>query len=163
MDWFNGTVATEDAFVGKPGSTRCFSVRSADLVANRSTWSDEACTAVPLDERAFGAKGAWTQHSAGSFLDTVTTTKARGATLTMKGLQARRFAVMATTCPTCGAFRVLWRGAVLAKVDLHEAVGASGVVFGLGAKASVKAGTLVIEVISRHKPVTIDAVGVTRL
>ena len=101
-------------------------------------------------------------QSGGSFLDTVTTTKARGATLTMKGLQARRFAVMATTCPTCGAFRVLWRGTVLAKVDLHDAVGASGVVFALGTKASVKAGTLVIEVTSRHKPVTIDAVGVTR-
>ena len=128
-----------------------------------TAWSDEACTAVPLDERAFGAKGAWTQQSGGSFQDTLTTTKARGATLTMKHLQARRFAVMATTCPTCGAFRVLWRGTVLAKVDLHDAVGASGVVFALGTKASVKAGTLVIEVTSRRKPVTIDAVGVTRV
>jgi hypothetical protein len=81
----------------------------------------------------------------------------------MKHLQARRFAVMATTCPTCGVFRVLWRGTVLAKVDLHDAVGASGVVFALGTKASVKAGTLVIEVTSRRKPVTIDAVGVTRV
>ena len=162
-DWLIGTVATDDAFAGKPGSTRCFSVRSADLVANRTAWSDEACTAVPLDERAFGAKGAWTQQSGGSFQDTVTTTKARGATLTMKHLQARRFAVMATTCPTCGAFRVLWRGTVLAKVDLHDAVGASGVVFALGTKASVKAGTLVIEVTSRRKSVTIDAVGVTRV
>ena len=106
-DWLNRTVATDDPFVGKPGSTRCFSVRSADLVANRTAWSDEACTAVPLDERAFGAKGAWTQQSGGSFQDTLTTTKARGATLTMKHLQARRFAVMATTCPTCGVFRVL--------------------------------------------------------
>jgi hypothetical protein len=162
-DWLNGTVATEDTFVGKPGSTRCFSVRSADLVANRTAWSDEGCTTVPLDERAFVVKGAWTQQSGGSFQDTVTTTKAHGATLTMKRLQARRFAVMATTCPTCGSFRVLWRGTVLAKVDLHDAVGASGVVFALGTKASVEAGTLVIEVTSRHEPVTIDAVGVTRL
>jgi hypothetical protein len=118
---------------------------------------------VPLDDRAFGAQGAWALQPGGAFQGTVTTTKARGATLTMKHLQARRFAVMATTCPTCGAFRVLWRGAVLAKVDLHDAVGASGVVFALGTKASVKAGSLVIEVTSRHKPVTIDAVGVTRL
>ena len=162
-DWLTGVAGAGDTFVGKPGSTRCFSVRSADLMANRTAWSDEACTAVPLDDRAFVAKGPWSQQAGGTFQDTLTTASARGGTLTLKRLQARRFSIMATTCPTCGAFRVLWRGTVLAKVDLHDAVGASGVVFALGTKASVKAGTLVIEVTSRHKSVSIDAVGVTRV
>jgi hypothetical protein len=161
--WLVDTSATTGVFAGSTGSTRCFSARTGDLVGNHSAWSDEACTAIPLDADALVARGKWIERTGGVLGAGLMTTKSRGSTLTLKNVQARRFAFMATTCPTCGAVRVLWRGRLLTKVNLREDDDASGVVFALGAKASAKAGTLVIEVTSRHKKVAIDAVGATRL
>ena len=162
-DWLNGTVATDDTFVGKPGSTRCFSVRSADLVANRTGVERRGLhrrAARRARVRRQGGVDPAVRRLLPGHADHHQGPRCHAHHEAPAGSPVRRDGhdlPDVRRVPACS-----WRGTVLAKVDLHDAVGASGVVFALGTKASVKAGTLVIEVTSRRKPVTIDAVGVTR-
>jgi M6 family metalloprotease-like protein len=162
LPWMTGTSLPGGTFAGTPGSTYCFGARGGDVVGNTSSWSVERCSAVPVDDTALRVIGRWTRSPGGTFLDSLTTSRSRGARLRIAKVHARHVAVMASTCPSCGRVRVLWRGRVLEVLDLSATPGQLGVVFGLRTGGRVKAGTLVLEVASRRRPVSIDAVGVTR-
>ena len=161
--WISATADTSATLTGIPGRTYCIDGRSVDAVGNVGAWGPEACTAVPLDDHALVHKGAWTEATGGAFEGSVSTATARGARLVLKKVQARRFGVMATTCPTCGKVRVLFRGVSLGTIDLSATPGQGGAVFSLGTTGPVRKGSLVLEVRSKHRPVTIDAVGLTRV
>lgn len=161
--WLTATALPGATFHGKLGRTYCFGVRGVDAVGNRSVWSAERCTAVPLDDRALVARNTWTRRATGTFMGTTSTTRLRGARLVVGDLQSRRFALMADTCPTCGRFRVIWRGRVIARVDLSSAVPKDGVVFPIRTMGRARSGVLVLEVISAGALVSIDAVGVSRV
>jgi hypothetical protein len=106
--WQSATSATSAVFVGSPGTTYCFSARARDRAGNLSGWSAETCTALPVDDRTLGvASGTWLRRSAGAYYRRTYSTAARaGAALVLRGLQARRLALLGTRCPTCGTVRV---------------------------------------------------------
>ncbi|HEY6568264.1 MAG TPA: hypothetical protein VI341_12180, partial [Actinomycetota bacterium] len=160
--WLQATTLNGSTLMGKPGSTYCIEAHGLDEVGNTGVWSPESCTAVPLDDRSLLAKGSWIRAPGGVFEDSTSTAKARGARLVVKEARVRRFAIMARTCPECGTVRVSWRGKVLGTIDL-SAPEQDGVIFSMGTKGKARSGTLVLEVRSKGRPVTIDAVGITRV
>ena len=78
----------------------------ADPAGNVSAWGRETCTAVPLDDRAFGGTVAWQRvERTGAHAGTLTILRkdVAGAFLITKPVAARRLALLATGCPACGS------------------------------------------------------------
>ena len=160
--WLLATTTTEASFRGTPGSTYCFSTRARDRAGNASPWSRQRCTALPLDDRALAASGPWRRASVSdAYLDTVSTSRANGATLVRSGVRARRVSVIATRCPGCGTVSVYWNGSLLRTVRLGANVRRTRQVVRLAAYNHVKRGRLLIRVTSAGKPVQIDGLGVS--
>lgn len=118
--WREDAAATGSAsMTGTPGTSYCFAGQSTDATDLTGPWSNERCTAVPLDDRAMKAAGGWTRDTnSGYFQGTRTYTKTYGATLTLDGAQGRYFALQATRCSGCGKVQVTLNGASLGTFDL---------------------------------------------
>jgi len=160
--WRLATTATKATFRGAPGSTYCFSTRARDRAGNRSPWSRQRCTALPLDDRALAARGAWRRTDVlGAYLDTVSTSRANGATLVRLGVRARRLSLIATRCPRCGTVSVYWNGSLLRTVRLDANLRRTRQVVRVAAFNNVERGSVLIRVASRGKPVAVDGLGVS--
>lgn len=145
------------------GYTYCMSVRAKDRAGNVSAWSPERCTAVPLDDRSLAATSEWTR-SAGSayYAGTVTTARSIGVSLTRSGVQARRVAVVALTCASCGSLRVYWNGVLVKTVSLVSATTRQRQVVAALDFGTVRSGTLLLRTAS-SKPVYVDGLGLSRV
>jgi hypothetical protein len=146
---------------GQPGYTYCFGVRGRDAAGNVSAWTPDSCTAVPLDDRSLSAPG-WTRGTSGAYYEgTYSGTRTKGATLTRTGVHARRLAVVAKTCPTCGKVAVLFDGVQVAKFDLRTetSVWQRTLKVDLG---SLRAGTVTIRTLTTDA-VYVDGLGVSRV
>jgi hypothetical protein len=156
--WHSGTSARSAVFVGSPGTTYCFSARAHDRAGNVSAWSTETCTALPVDDRALAAaSGTWLRGSAsGYYRGTYSASATAGTALLLRGIQARRLALLATRCPVCGTVQIFWNGTLLKRVSLRTPAFAKKQLVPLGSFASVKTGTVRIRVSSSHQPVQID-------
>ncbi len=153
-------------FRGSRGSTYCFSVRAADADANASAWSDpERCTAVPLDDtRLSVARGDWTHESGDRYYDgTFSLAKARGASLSMAEVQAKRLALLVERCPRCGSVDVMFAGHLLRHIRLTSDTTRTRVLVKLAAFSRVREGTVRIIVTSSRKKVVIDGLGVSKV
>ena len=85
-------------------------------------WTAETCTAVPLDDRSLARSGRWTAGTSASYYrSTYLRSYTYGAKLTRTGIVARRIAIVATTCRTCGKVRVYWGSTLLRTVSLYSA------------------------------------------
>ena len=142
-----------------PGYEYCLSVRARDTVGNVSAWSSERCTAMPLDDRAMVRTTAgWSQvASVGTYANTTTVTTSRGAALARPSAQGRRFAVVATTCPTCGSLDVFLGSTRIGSVSLVAPTTRVRQVLFLPVQASVRAGTVTLRTTSTGRRVTVDA------
>lgn len=104
------------------GKQYCFSARARDSAGNLSAWSGERCTSVVLDDRALAASAGWTRGAGSAYaFGTVSRATSTGVSLTRTSVQARRVAIVVTTCPTCGAVDVYHAGVRLGRVSLYSA------------------------------------------
>jgi hypothetical protein len=144
------------------GYTYCFSVRAHDAVGNISGWTIDRCTAVPLDDRALSASSGWTRATGSAYYaSTVTVTASAGRTLTRSSVQARRLALVATTCSTCGSLGVYWNGHLVKTLSLVSSTTRYRQVLPVTTFSSVGSGTIVVKSLSSKK-VYLDGLGISR-
>lgn len=160
-----GPTAQSRAYSGLlPGSTYCFSVRAHDnggAWTNTSAWAPQTCTTIPLDERSLTRSSGWTASThAGWFRRTALSTRTRGASLLARGAIARRVAVTALACPTCGRVAVFVGNSKVGEVNLAARTTVRRTVV-LPAFAS-RTGTVSLRVLSSGRLVRVDALGVSR-
>lgn len=157
----NDLTGSAKVFAGTRGATYCFAVQSVDKAANLGLRSAERCTSVPLDDRSLAGKGWKRQAKAGHFDNTVSFTKQRGRVLKIKGVQAKRLALVATKSAKGGKVAVIWNGKIVRKISL-KGKGAK-LVLPIATFGSVQGGTLKIKVISKTgRKVFIDGLVVAK-
>ncbi len=158
-----GTTATSAVFSGAAGNTYCFSAQARDRAGNDSVWTTERCTALPLDDRSLSRSTGWTRATGSTYyLATITRSSTVGSRLTRTGVQARRLAVLATRCATCGTIQLYWRGALVKEASLYAPTTLRRQVVAVVLLPSVQPGTVVIRVKSYGRRVEIDGLGVSR-
>jgi hypothetical protein len=107
--WRVATPTTEGVFEGTPGESHCWQARAHDTDGRISDWAGD-CTTLPHDESAFQPSGDWsTVRDPRYYLGTALRTTERGARLTID-VDTFGLAILATTCPDCGRFRVVAGG-----------------------------------------------------
>jgi hypothetical protein len=162
VTWQPSTSATTASLAGGAGRTYCFSARSR-AGARTGSWTEETCTAVPLDDRNLARSGGWTATTGTAYyLSTALRASRAGSSLTRTGIQAKRIALVASTCPTCGSVKVYWNGAYRRTLSLRSATARSRVVLGALSFGDVRTGTLRLVVASSSKRVLVDGVAVSR-
>ncbi|MEA2453241.1 MAG: lysozyme [Actinomycetota bacterium] len=139
-----------------PGSTYCFSARAIDEAGNRSNWSGERCSAVPMDDPKLRSVGFVRRTGDAFFLSTVSSATRMDAELTATDVRARDIYLVASRCRGCGKVAVSFNGKRLATVDLAAKATANQRVIHVSGFAAVRSGTIRIRVISRNLPVKID-------
>ena len=112
--WRAATTATSATFTAWSGYTYCFAVHARDTAGVRSYSTAETCTAIPLDDRSLTRSSGWTAGTGDAYYrSTYLRSSTYGAKLTRTGVVARRIALLATTCPTCGSVKVYWGSTLL--------------------------------------------------
>ena len=157
--WQNATALTTANFTTAPGTTYCFSARARDTSALVSAWTAETCTAAPLDDRSFARSGSWSLKTSASFYrSTYLLSTASGAKLTRTSVKAKRIALVATTCSTCGKAQVYLGTKLLKTVSLYSATTVNKKLITVYTFSSVTSGTLYVKVYGSGKKVMIDGV-----
>jgi hypothetical protein len=155
--WLSAMALTTSPFTTSPGSTYCFSGRARDDQANVSPWSAETCTAAPLDDRSLTRSTGWAAKTSTAFYrGTYVQTTTLNAKLTRSSMRAKRIALVATTCATCGSVRVYLGTTLLKSISLKSSTTVNKKLFTVATFTSVKTGTLTIKVASSGKKVIID-------
>jgi hypothetical protein len=140
-----------------------FSARARDVSGWLSTWTADTCTAIPLDDRSLGRSSGWTAGTGSAYYrSTYLRSSAYGAKLTRTGVVARRIALVATTCPTCGMVRVYWGSTLLRTISLASATTVNRKLITVTTFADTRTGTLSIRVYSSGKKVIVDGVAIRR-
>lgn len=160
--FLEATSQTSAAFDALSGSTYCFSARAIDTAGNASRWSSEACTNVPLDDRALRAGSGWTRRAGAAFyLETFTRAARQGATLTVRNVRVRDIHVVAQKCPSCGRLAVWFNGKRIARLSLKANRTLDRRMIHAGGFGSIRRGTVRLVVLSRGAPVKIDGLALT--
>jgi hypothetical protein len=161
--WRSATTAASASFPASPGYTYCFSVRARDTLGATSGWTAETCTAVPLDDRSLARSGRWTAGTGSAYYrSTYVKSTTKGAKLVRTGVVARRIAILATTCSTCGSVRVYWGSTLLRTISLRSATTVTRKLITVTTFSKTRSGTLTIKVYSSGKKVIIDGVAIRR-
>src|SRR5262249_50916181 len=152
--WLSSPSATNATFVGSPGTTYCFSARASDRAGNVSGWSNETCTALPVDDRTLAvASGPGARRvAAGYYNGTYSSSAKAGAGLVLHNIETRRLALLATRCPSCGTVQVFWNGRLLKAVTLTAPTLQKRQLVALGSFSSVQTGTATVRVSSSGRP-----------
>jgi alpha-tubulin suppressor-like RCC1 family protein len=163
VTWRSATTATSASFGASSGYTYCFSTRARDADGLLSSWTAETCTAVPLDDRSLTRSAGWTAGTGSSYYrSTYLRSSTAGAKLTRTGVVARRIALLATTCPTCGTVKVYWGSTLLRTVSLHSDTTVNRKLITVASYSGARTGTLTIRVTSSGRKVIIDGVAIRR-
>jgi hypothetical protein len=164
VDWQTATAATAAVLPITQGYTYCLWTRARDTDDHVSEWTEETCTAAPLDDRRLTASTGWTKvTSTSSYLGTAMKTKVKGKTLTRTQVVATHLALVATTCPTCGTVRVYLGTTLLKTISLVSTVKVNRAVIPIKSWSYEEhQGTVRIKVVSDGKPVIIDGLAVDR-
>lgn len=157
--WHRATSATRGVLTGVRGTTYCFAVRASDTSGNTGAASAELCEAVPLDDRDLKRSKGWrSTRDTRAYEQTLTTTSRRGAVLSVP-VTGRRAVVVARGCRACGRAVISLDGRKLGHLQLRGRPR----VIRKALSLPVTSGSpriLKIRVVSRNRPVGIDAVGV---
>lgn len=159
--WLSATALSGASLAGSAGYTYCLSVRAHDGDGLISNWTAETCTAIPLDDRSLTRTGSWIAGTGSAFYRaTYLRSTALGATLTRTLVKARRIAIVATTCATCGTIRVYWGATLLRTISLYSATTLNRKLITVTVFTSVRTGTLVLKVASSGRKVIVDGVAI---
>lgn len=121
--WLSRTAARSARYLGTPGNTYRFQVRSRDNAGNVGPWTAAAASILPFDDRSTSVKyaGTWTNVSAsGAYLSTERLASIKGAKATLSAPMAALY-VVTTKCATCGRFTVFVDGHAVAIIDTYSA------------------------------------------
>ena len=153
------TVATGTTFSMRPGSAYCFNVRARNGNALDAS-SAERCTALPLSAASMTPTGRWSNgRKAGYFLGRFRSATTRGASLTRRGVSARRLVIVAARGPGMGTVAVYLGGRRLRTVRLASRTVRRRQVVPVVLFASTRRGTVRIVITSSHRPVVIEGLG----
>lgn len=138
------------------GYTYCYAVRARDKAGNLGGWSTERCATSALDDRALSVstgvvRGASTAYTYGTYSRATTTAR----TFTRTGIQARRLAVVVTTCPTCGSIDVTHAGVYLGRISLTSTTTRVKQLRWLLLQSTTRTGTVSLRTLNT-RPVVID-------
>ena len=158
-----GTSTTIGTLTGNPGTTYCFIVVAHASDGGTSAATAETCTIIPLDDRSFTRSGSWSIGTGTAYYkSTFSRSTSSGAKLTRTGVVAKRIAIVATTCSTCGKVRVYWGSTLLKTISLYSATTVNRKVIGVTTFSSARSGTLSLRVYGSGHRVIIDGVAVSR-
>ncbi len=161
--WRSATTATSAAFPASSGYTYCFSVLARDTLGAPSSWAPETCTATPVDDRGLTRSSGWTTGTSASYYRSTYTRSSKYATiLTRTGIVAKRIAIVATTCPTCGFAMVSWGSSLLKLINFYSPTTVTKQLITVATFSSARSGTLTIKLASSGKNVYIDGVAIRR-
>jgi hypothetical protein len=163
--WVRRSTITGATFVATPGRTYCFEAMARDRAGNPAPrWSSRRCFALPLDDRALERHGRWTRRDniTPYFLDSYAQTKQRGAWARLE-VVGKRFALVATKCPSCGSVVVRWRGRVVKRLSLRATAIRRNQLVPITSLARPRRGILRVDVTSAGRTVRIEGVGVSRV
>ena len=148
---------------GATGTTYCYAARSRAATGAVSTWTKETCTAVPLDERSMTKSSGWPAGTGSAYYKgTYLRTTPKNAKLTRTGAQAKRIAIVATTCATCGKVSVYLGSTLLKTVSLYSSTTKNKRLITIAAFPEVRSGTISIKVITGGKKVLIDGLVISK-
>jgi hypothetical protein len=160
--WQAVTGSTVTMTTAARGYTYCFSVRSRDRAGNISAWTTQRCAAIPLDDRSLTAGTGWSRRTGSAYYAGTYTVATRAAiALTRTGVRARRVALVATTCATCGTVDLYLGSTRIERVSLRSTTTRRKVVLGGLTFTRLRQGTLTIRTISTGR-VEIDGLVVWR-
>jgi len=163
VTWKSGTTTDWATFTASPGYTYCFGVRANDTDGGHSAWTAETCTAVPLDDRSLTRSGSWSAGTGAAYYrSTYLRSSTAGTSLTRTGVVAKRIALVATTCSTCGAVKVYWGSTLLKTISLYSRTTVNQKLIAVTTFSSARTGTLKIKVASSGKRVIVDGVAIRR-
>ena len=155
------TTTTVGTLAATAGNTYCFVVIAHASDGGTSAATAETCTVVPLDDRSLTRAGTWSLGTGTAyFKSTFSRSSTSGAKLTRTGVVAKRIAIVATTCSTCGSVRVYWGTTLLKTISLHSTTTANRKVIAVTTFSSVRTGTLSLRVYgSGHASTSCDRRG----
>jgi hypothetical protein len=144
------------------GYDYCYSVRAVDKAGNDSQWSAAHCTARALDDRTLvAASSGWRRGSGSHWWNaTVTSSKHRGARLTLRHVRLDRVGIVATRCASCGSVAVFVGTHRVGVISLRTASTHYRQLI-LLPQFSLRTGSVSVKVISTGQPVQIDGVAVS--
>lgn len=161
IPWRSGTTETKGTFTVSPGYSYEFEVQARDAEGTLSDWAHTA-TVTPLDDRTLMKSAGWTDLTGSRYYrSTALRSFTYGAKLTLPRINAG-VGILATTCPTCGAVEIYFGSELYEKVSLHSSKTVDRALVysydGEGFDGNETPPTLTIKVVSRGKPVIVDAV-----
>ncbi len=163
VTWRSAVAGTAASFPASPGWTYCFAARARDTDGRLSSWTSETCTAIPLDDRSLSRSPGWTAGVGSAYYrSTSLRSSTSAAKLTRTGVVARRIALVATTCPTCGSVRIYWGSTLLRSISLRSATTVNRKLITVTTFTAVRRGTLAIRVSTRGHRVIVDGVAIRR-
>ncbi len=153
---------TSGTYAGTPGTTYCFTARSIDKVNNLGANSEQRCTTLPVDDASLVGGTSWkrVKEAKGHYMKTYSTTKEKGAKLTLKGVKAKRLALVIHKT-TNGGKAVVKLGTQKLKTVKFEGTGKRKIVK-LATFDQVRSGKVTITVISDGKRVDVDGLIVAK-
>jgi hypothetical protein len=146
-----------------PGTTTCAHVAAVNG-GGATPSADPQCTAVPVDDTALAHGASWTSLPGSAYFQgSASSSKTKGASLTLTGAQADRVSLLLEVRPGGGTVNVLINGKVVkqiptagkAVVDRHLVV--------VGSWTKLRTMTVVIRIVSTNKPVVIDGLALSRV
>lgn len=159
----NGGGSTTATNAGRPARTYCFRARSSDAAGGIGAWSAEQCRTTPVDDRTARVGAGWRRTKAsGSYLGTESVTVRQGARLTLTGGHGTRYALVATTCRTCGSVTVSIGGRVVRRISLGSSRTVQRRVLAVASYGRVRTQAVTVTVVSRDRPVRVDGIAVGR-
>lgn len=162
--WKAAATVTPTTYAGGYGATYCFKARARDHAGNVDDYTAERCTAVPLKAANLSYSSGWTSRVAsdayGGGLRTVTK---KNAHMARSGIKAKKVALIATKCPTCGTVKIYWNGVYKKTIKLTASAKKRKQIVSLFSFGSVTSGTLKVVVSSSGKTVTIEGLGVSKV
>ena len=142
------------------GNEYCLTARSVDLASRLGAWAATRCVSVILDDRGLTAGSGWTRRTSSLYEHGTYTSAVRaGSVLTRAGVSARRVAVVATRCASCGAVDVWLGGVYQGRVNLRTSGTAYRAVTWLPLQSTTRSGTLTLRTVNASW-VAVDGIAV---
>jgi uncharacterized repeat protein (TIGR01451 family) len=162
VDWQTAVTSKRATFVGRPGWSYCFSVRATDRDGNVSDWSAERCAAIMLGPATATRVGPWSVSPAAGSGSASVRTSTKGAKLRLRNVAAKQIYLLAVACPGCGTVRVFWNGRLLRVIALGARVRATTLI-PVPAFPELEHGTLLVNVVSSRRTVTLKGLGIVKV
>lgn len=168
VTFLQGTVLTSftDRWEGEnlTGGTFCYKVRARDGVRN-AAGSTARCAALPLSTANLGRSAGWTSRTSvdGYYMRRYLQSTTKGATLYSPPARAKRVALVATKCSTCGTVEVYKGGTLLKRVSLYSSTTKKKQVIPIATFDGVRsAAEYKVKVYSSGKLVRIEGLGLSQ-